>query len=130
MIVVDASVIVTAISDDGDDGDRARERLHGERLVAPYMIDLEVASALRRLDAAGNFVEGRARLALEDLRLLRMDRVPHEPLLVRCWELRNNLTVYDGAYIALAEMLEVVFLTADLKLAGASGPTCEIEVIA
>jgi predicted nucleic acid-binding protein len=43
MVVVDASVLVTALADDGDDGDRARGRLHAEVLAAPERIDLEVA---------------------------------------------------------------------------------------
>lgn len=129
MIVVDASVIVTALADDGRDGDRARDRLHGERLTAPHLIDLEVASAWRRLGAAGDLDERRAQLALGDLRELRIERMPHVPLLARCWELRANLTVYDAAYVALAETLDVMLLTADARLANASGARCEIELM-
>ncbi|GMU78671.1 MAG: ribonuclease VapC [Acidimicrobiia bacterium] len=129
MIVVDASVVVTALADDGDDGDRTRLRLRGERLVAPHLIDLEVVSAWRRLAAAGGLDERRATLAREDLGALRMERVPHGPLLSRIWELRDNLTVYDAAYVALAEVLDVTLLTADARLAAASGARCEIEVI-
>jgi predicted nucleic acid-binding protein len=58
MIVVDASVIVTSLADDGEDGDRLRERLRGERLLAPHLIDLEVVSAWRRLASAGNWTIG------------------------------------------------------------------------
>jgi predicted nucleic acid-binding protein len=130
MIVVDASVVVTALSDDGADGDRVRDRLRGERLVAPHLLDIEVASAWRRLAAVGHLDDRRARLALDDLRSLPLDRVPHTPLIRRCWELRNNLTLYDAVYVALAEMMDVVLLTADAKLAGAVGPTCEIELFA
>lgn len=129
MIVVDASVIVTALADDGDDGDRARERLRGGRLVAPHVVDLEVASAWRRLAAAGALDARRADLALADLAALRLERVPHGPLLGRCWELRATLTVYDAAYVALAEALDTTLLTADRKLADAPGPRCTIEVI-
>lgn len=129
MIVVDASVIVTALADDGPDGDRARERLRGERLAAPYLLDLEVTSAWRRLVAAGELDERRARLALADLQGLRVERVRHGSLLDRCWELRGNLTVYDAAYVALAELLEVILVTADAKLAKAPGSRCPIEVL-
>jgi predicted nucleic acid-binding protein len=129
LIVVDASVIVTALADDSDDGDRARDRLRGERLVAPHLVDLEVTSAWRRLAAAGELDERRARLAVEDLGSLRMERVPHRRLLSRCWELRTNLTVYDAAYVALAEALDVALLTADTGLAAASGLRCEIELL-
>ena len=129
MIVVDASVIVTALADDGADGDWTRRRLRDERLIAPQLIELEVVSAWRRLAAAGDLDQRRAQLALEDLRALRMERVPHRPLLARCWELRDTLTVYDAAYVALAEVLNVTLVTADARLAGASRLTCEIELI-
>jgi predicted nucleic acid-binding protein len=130
VIVVDASVVVTALADDGRDGDRARDRLRGERLVAPHLIDVEVASAWRRLAAAGDLDDRRAQLALEDLRSLRLDRVPHGPLISRCWELRENLTVYDAAYVALAEIVGVVLVTADAGLAGAPGRRCAVDLIA
>jgi predicted nucleic acid-binding protein len=130
VIVVDASVLVTALGDDGDDGDRARDRLQGERLIAPHLIDIEVTSAWRRLAAAGALDERRAQFALEDLRSLRVDRVPHASLVARCWELRGSLTVYDAVYVALAETMAVPLLTADARLAGASGPKCEIEMLA
>jgi predicted nucleic acid-binding protein len=129
LIVVDASVIVTTLADDGPDGDRARDRLRGERLAAPHLLDVEVTSAWRRLVAAGGLDERRARLARADLHGLRVDRVGHGALLDRCWALRDNLTVYDAAYVALAELLQVTLLTADVKLANAPGPRCPIEVL-
>lgn len=129
MIVVDASVIVTALADDGPDGDRARDRLRGERLAAPHLLDLEVTSAWRRLVAGGELDERRARLALGDLHGLRVDHVRHGALLDRCWELRDNLSVYDAAYVALAELLDAMLVTADAKLAKAPGPRCPIEVL-
>lgn len=129
MIVVDASVIVTALGDDGPDGDKARRRLRDERLTAPHVIDLEVISAWRSMAAAGDIDERRADFAISDLQALRLDRVGHEPLLRRCWELRANLTVYDAAYVALAERLETTLLTADGKLSNAPGTRCAIEVL-
>ena len=129
MIVVDASVIVTGLGDDGDDGDRVRARLRTERLVAPHVIDLEVVSAWRRLVAAGHLDDRRATLALADLASLRLERVPHGPLMDRCWELRDNLTVYDAAYVALAELMEIDLLTADARLAAAPGIRCRVEVL-
>lgn len=129
MIVVDASVVVTALSDDGVDGDRARSRLRGERLVAPQVVDLEVVSAWRRLVAAGDMDERRASLAISDLGDFRMTRVRHEPLVGRCWELKANLTVYDAAYVALAERIDATLLTADGKISRAPGTRCAIEFL-
>jgi predicted nucleic acid-binding protein len=129
MIVIDASVIVTALADDGDDGDRVRERLRGERLVAPHLIDVEVVSAWRRLAAAGQLDDRRVALAMTDLGVLRIERAPHQPLVRRCWELRVNLTVYDASYVALAEALDAVLLTGDRRLAEAPGVRCSVEVM-
>lgn len=129
MIVVDASIVVTALADDGADGDRVRERFSGQRLAAPHVIDLEVVSAWRRMTAAGDLDDRRVQLALEDFADLRLERAPHGPLLARCWELRNNLTVYDAAYIALAELLTTKLVTGDTRLAEAPGTRCEVEVL-
>ena len=129
MIVADASVLATALGDDGADGDRARGRLRGERLSAPELVDLEVASVLRRQVRGGRVDDRRAILALADLAALPLRRAPHRPLLARCWELRDNLSIYDAAYVALAEALEVILLTADQRLARATGPRCRIEVL-
>ena len=129
MIVVDASVIAAAFAVDSADGDRARLRLRGERLAAPYLIDIEVMSAWRRQSAAGILDARRAALALTDLQELPLRRFPHAPLMARCWELRDNLTVYDASYVALAELFEVTLLTADQRLARSPGLRCSVEVI-
>lgn len=129
MIVVDASVVVNALADDGETGRNARDRLRGERLTAPEVIDLEVVSALRRMCAGAEITADRAGQAVVDLGDLRLDRVPHRPLLARCWELRANITVYDAAYIALAEALDTTLLTADERLANAPGGTCVVDVL-
>jgi predicted nucleic acid-binding protein len=129
VIVVDASVLTVALADDGADGDAVRARLRGEALTAPEVVDLEVVSALRRLHAAGRLDDRRARLAIDDLRDLPLERAPHGPLLPRCWELRENLTVYDAAYVALAEAFDTALLTGDTRLADAPGPRCAVELV-
>ncbi len=129
MIVVDASVLAVAVADDGQDGDHARARLRGEHLAAPELLDLEVTSVLRRQMRAGLIDGRRASLALADLAAMPLQRAPHRPLLGRCWELRDNLTIYDAAYVALAEALKASLLTGDKRLAGATGPRCHIEVL-
>lgn len=129
MLVVDASVLAVALADDDRDGDVARERLRGEGLAAPELIDLEVASVLRRQLLGGALSPRRASFALLDLADLPLERAPHLPLLARCWELRENLTVYDAAYVALAEALEVALVTGDSRMAQAPGLRCAIEVL-
>jgi predicted nucleic acid-binding protein len=125
IVVVDASVLATALGDDGDDGDSARERLRGEELVAPEIVDLEVTSVWRRTLTD----KRRAALALADLTDLPLRRAPHLPLLPRCWELRHNLTPYDAAYVALAEALDVALVTADSRLSRAAGVRCAVDLL-
>lgn len=129
MIVTDASVLVVALVDSGRDGDTIRSRLRNEELVAPELIDLEVASVLRRHVAGQQLSEERAVAALADLTDLPLIRAPHGPLLPRCWELRRNVTIYDAAYVAVAEAMQVPLLTGDMRLARAYGPRCHIEVM-
>jgi predicted nucleic acid-binding protein len=129
VIVVDASVLAPALADDGVDGDRVRERLHGEQLAAPELIDLEVVSTLRRAARAGRLDDRRSGQVLTDLAALPLRRVPHLPLLSRIWELRDNLTAYDAAYVALAEALDALLLTADEPLGRTSGVRCEVEFL-
>ena len=129
MIVVDASVLAPALGDDDADGDQARSRLKDETLAAPELIDLEVSSVFRRLVLAESMPARRAELALTDLVALPLHRVAHRALLQRCWELRSNLTVYDAAYAALAEHLNVTLVTADVRLSRAPGLRCQVEVL-
>jgi predicted nucleic acid-binding protein len=129
VIVVDASVLAPALADDGDSGDLARSRLSSEWLTAPELVDLETLSVFRGLVLARKLPARRAHLALVDLAALPLERVPHGQLLTRCWELYPNLTVYDAAYVALAEMLDVSLVTGDFRITRAPGIRCAVELL-
>lgn len=129
MIVVDAGVLATALADDDADGDQARARLRGESLAAPELVDLEVGSVLRRLVLSDALPVRRAEQAMTDLLALPLRRAPHRPLMWRCWALRDSTTVYDAAYVALAEALNAVLLTADARVSRAAGLQCTVEVL-
>jgi predicted nucleic acid-binding protein len=130
VIVVDASVVVSALADDGDDGLRTRRRLDAEEVVcAPEIIDLEVANAWRRELRTGRLAEDRCRRALDDLTRINMARMPHRPLMSRVWELRDNLTPYDAAYVALAEALDATLLTVDGRSTRAPSLHCDVELL-
>lgn len=129
MLVVDASVLAVALLDDGQEGDALRARLRGEDLAAPSLVDLEIVSVWRGLVHGRPLDPRRVSSALEDLRALPLQRVDHGTLLLRCWELRQTLTVYDASYVALAEALNATLLTGDQRIARAPGPTCPIEIV-
>ena len=129
MIVTDAGVLVASFIDDGVWGDTARARLRHEELAAPEVVDLEVTSALRGLLRVGKVEERRADLALEDLRRLPLRRASHQGLVTRCWELRDNLSVYDASYVALAELLGATLVTTDARMSRAPQIACTVEVL-
>lgn len=101
----------------------------GHDLFAPEFIDLEVLSTWRGHARSGQLDEFSARQALSRLRDLRVKRFPHQPLIARIWELRENLTAYDASYVALAEELNTTLLTRDRGIALAPGTRCEIELL-
>lgn len=129
MIVVDASVLAVALGDDGPDGAVARTALVEETLVAPELIDLEVLSVLRRQVKSASMTVARAERALSSLADLPMRRASHRPLLQRCWELRQTVTAYDAAYVALAEAFGIALVTADARLSRAPGLRCPVTVL-
>jgi predicted nucleic acid-binding protein len=128
VIIADASFLVMALGDDGPDGTQARERLRGEELAAPHLVDVEVTSVLRRSSLTGSMTEQRAGQALQDLADLTIERVAHTTLLSRVWELRGNYTAYDACYVAVAELCHAPVLTYDAKMARAPGARCTFEV--
>ncbi len=129
MIVVDASVVVSAlVGADGEGPDLVR-RIMGEQALAPHLLDIEVAHALRSMSRRGDISSSGALRGLQNLAALRILRVEHSVLLERCWALRQNFSVYDASYVALAEYTSATLLTGDARLARAPGVECEVELI-
>ncbi|MGQ0766927.1 MAG: type II toxin-antitoxin system VapC family toxin [Gemmatimonadota bacterium] len=130
MIVVDASVLIDVLLR-GPDADLLTSRLlgGGESLHAPHLLDVEVAQVLRRFAGRGVLTSARASASLRLLGQLPVIRHAHTPFLSRIWALRGNLTAYDAAYVALAEVLDATFLTRDRRLGAAAGHLAQIEVI-
>lgn len=130
MIVVDASVVVDAFVGNAFVSDVAAATLVTDaELHAPHLIDLEVASALRRLAAAGMVTDADAAGVLGAMKTVDLHRHDHTPLLGQIWAMRGNVNSYDGAYVALATTLGVPLLTADRKLAATPGLTCQVELV-
>lgn len=130
MIVLDASAAVAVLLNLSKSAASIRERMNrvDEETHVPHVFELEVLSALRRHTLGGILSEKRSAEAIEDLTSMRINRYPHTALLSRIWELKDNVTTYDAAYIALAETLEAPLVTRDAKLARASGIRAVVEV--
>jgi predicted nucleic acid-binding protein len=129
VLVVDASILAPVVADAGRDGRRFRDRLRGEALVGPDLLRIEVTSVLRRHATTGHLTPKQADTAISDLLDLPITVFPTAQLLRRVWELRHNLTAYDGCYVALAEAVASPLVTADRRLANAPGLRCEVQVL-
>lgn len=128
MIVIDASAAIEWLL-------RSRSGLHieqrifssSERLAAPHLLDVEVLQVVRRLASAGKISPVRAGEILDDFTSAIIDRYPHHMLIHRIWALRQNLTAYDAAYVALAEMIGAHLITCDSRLARTPISQVQIE---
>jgi predicted nucleic acid-binding protein len=130
VIVVDASAVLEALLRTPV-GKEVEDRLFASRqtLHAPHLLDVEVAQVIRRYAANGDIDDDRGRMAIADLSDFPLRRYPHDFLLPRIWDLRNNLTAYDATYVALAEALNAPLLTRDKRLAAATGHGARIELV-
>ncbi|MGH3282178.1 MAG: type II toxin-antitoxin system VapC family toxin [Trebonia sp.] len=130
MIVVDASVLANVVGDDGADGEKARRefRAAGD-VAAPDLVDVETCAVLRKRCLAKTISASRFAAAIGDLEDLTIDRYPTLRFMRRAYELRDNVTAYDAAYVALAETLGCELLTADQRLSAATGPRCSIRLL-
>jgi predicted nucleic acid-binding protein len=130
MIVVDASALLEVLLRTPAAKAVERRLFDAEQtLHAPHLLDVEVAQVIRRYAASGEIDNDRGRAALADLADLPLHRYPHDFLLPRVWDLRNNFTAYDAVYVALAEALDSALLTRDRRLAAAVGHHARIEFV-
>jgi predicted nucleic acid-binding protein len=128
VLVVDTSAVLEAIVA-SDPAPGLIERINSDGdLHAPHLIDIEALHALRRLNSLGQLSDERAADAIADFRELAVVRYPHTGLIDRIWELRHNLSAYDAAFVASAEILQAPLVTCDRRLATATGHAAAIEL--
>jgi predicted nucleic acid-binding protein len=129
MIVLDASAVVDWLLQTPT-GQRIEERIYArnDTLHTVHLLDVEFAQVLRRLVREGALTRKRAEEAIEDLTAVRVTRYAPILLIPRIWQLRQNLSAYDAAYVALAEVLHAPLITRDQRIAAAHGHAAAIEV--
>ena len=128
-LVLDASAACELLfAGRGSDAVADAFREHDYDVHAPHLLDLEVLSVLRRKVAARDASERRADEALADLADLPIERYPHLPFAKRIWEMRSNLSPYDAAYVALAELIGADFVTSDGRLARAVAQHSDVQI--
>jgi len=127
-IVCDASAVLAVLLDSGRDGQWATARLADADLFAPTLLPYECSNVIRRAELSGAISADQAAQAHADLLDLAVDLWPYDVLATRAWELRANLSSYDAAYVALAEILGVRLVTLDQRILRAPGITCSVSI--
>jgi predicted nucleic acid-binding protein len=125
-IVLDASAVVAALLDSGPDGRWAADKIADADVYAPTLLPFECANVMRRQEQAGTLTPDQTAQAHGDLVDLAIDYWAYDVLARRIWELRANLTSYDAAYVALAELLDATVITLDRRIQRAPGLRCDI----
>ncbi len=123
MTVVDASAIVDLLAP--PDATR-RDRLIAELpepavpWLAPDILMFEVFAVLRRHVLHGVLSNAAAGRGLRRLRRLPLELMPTSSLIPAAWSLRDNFSVADSLYAALALRAAEPLLTTDSRLARAA----------
>jgi predicted nucleic acid-binding protein len=119
-VVVDASVI-GAIAFGEPDGSTLVAHLMGETLLAPTLLDYEIASIASKKARAHPEAAPHIHAALEAASRLRIQRVPVPATELLRLAREAKLTVYDAAYLWLARTRDAELVTLDRRLADAAG---------
>ncbi len=128
--VLDASAMILAVSGKSDDASTLRTRLSGVRKHAPHLIDAEVGNVLRHHERRSQLSPEEALLARRASLALIDHRYPHTGSLAElAWTWRHNLSFYDALYVALAVLLDLPLVTADVRLSHTPAALCTFELV-
>ncbi|MFD3702595.1 type II toxin-antitoxin system VapC family toxin [Nocardia sp. NPDC058658] len=128
--MVDASVFAHALLNPEPLGDSCRAALEADnRWITPQHWTVEVLSVIRRFTRAGTISAEQAARAVTAVEKLEPEVPVTRVLVRRIWELHDNLTAYDAAYVAAAEAYGCELLTTDSRLANAPGVNCAVRVL-
>lgn len=129
MIVVDTSVLASALLDDAA-GEPARARLAKDpRWAAPAHLCIEVASVARGRALGGKITDDRAEQGMRALAALTFTTVAYRELWPLVWKLRGSITAYDAAYVAVARLYDCSLVTADRRLARSAVDHCTVAPV-
>jgi predicted nucleic acid-binding protein len=124
--VCDASAVAALLLDGGSHGQWVTDTISSGQIAAPALITYETANVIRRHEIIGQISPDQAVQAHADLLDLAIELWPYDLLAARAWELRQNLSIYDATYVALAETTSLTLVTLDKRLAKAPGAKCQI----
>jgi predicted nucleic acid-binding protein len=128
MLALDASAAVDLLLRTPR-GHRVAQHLRSDDVTAPELLDVEVCSAVARLQRAGAVTEHEADDAVRRLATMPVRRLAHLALLPAAWPLRGRVRVADAFYVACAQLTSGALLTCDARLAAAPLPGVAVTVV-
>jgi len=129
VIVLDASVAYAFVLRDPSGSLVNTLLAEGALMAAPHLIDAEVGHAIRSNVRRGVVSSERGLAAIKTMLALPLERYAHGPLLERAFDFRDNATIYDAVYLALAEALIAPLLTLDRALTRVPGILAEVRLL-
>ncbi|SFE25887.1 Predicted nucleic acid-binding protein, contains PIN domain [Actinopolyspora alba] len=131
MLVVDTSTLVAFFLGAGHTSPMVRKTLGTDpHWAAPPHQPVEMLNVLRGLVRGRKISERDASTVLDRWACAAVETLDFTtPVNGRIWELRDNLSAYDAAYVAVAESHESVLVTGDTRLASAPRLRCEIRLV-
>lgn len=122
MIVVDAGVLVLALTSGAPQGDAARAALNADDAwLAPAHMPGEVLRTLHKAVLRQQLEPADAEAAADTATALAIEYVLPDALLLRtAWARRHNISIYDGLYVAVAAERSAAVVTVDSRLANAA----------
>jgi predicted nucleic acid-binding protein len=115
MIVVDASAVIDILIG-SPRSPRLISAIRDDSLMAPELIDVEVCSALARLERTSILTRDQSNEAFELFMELPLQRISHRDLRGDAWRLRHAVRIADAFYLACAVALDAPLLTMDERL--------------
>jgi predicted nucleic acid-binding protein len=128
MLVLDASAAVDLLLR-SPRGRRVAEQLRSGDVAAPELIDVEVCSALARLQRGGAVTAVEADTAVRRLAAMPVRRLQHLLVLPVAWSLRDRVRVADAFYVACAHVTSGALVTCDARLAAAPLPGVPVTLV-
>lgn len=122
-IVIDSGVLLNAYFPD-EEGHREAQGLIADyargdaTFCAPALITYEIINACLVASRMARFPKEKAKELMTEMLGIEIIKEDIEPLKDRIFDIsaKHRISAYDGAYIAIAELKHIPFLTADKKL--------------
>lgn len=115
-LVVDASAVAAMLFDETE-GATIRAHIRGESLMAPHLIDYELANICWKRARRTPSGQAASLTMLAALAYVKIDRVSVPATDVASLALRTGLSAYDASYLWLAMSRDLELVTLDDRLA-------------